>query len=196
MTPALTIITPVFDNLSGMVQTIRQVKDQTLEGIEHIVVSDGPNLDIAGLCRHFGVKCLQLPKRMMDWGKPALDLGLKHATAHYVCFWDDDNFYPPDAAQKLLSAAEGYDLGLVQIHHWDQFHHSLVVLPRQWNGTVQIGDIDTGNGCVRREYLQEQCLTPGTIAPGNVTADALFWIEIQRRGGSVNFVPVVALMHI
>lgn len=196
MKPALSIITPHWNRFACLVQCIQQVKRQTLRPIQHIVIADGPNDDAREVCRHFDVEYWELDTRHGDWGKPALDRGLKHARADYVCFWDDDNLYPEDAAVKLLSAADGFDLGIVRIENWDKFHHRFVTVPRQWDFTIRPGDIDTSSGCVRRQFLLEHRLTPGTVAPGKTDADARLWEEVQRRGGRVNFVPTTALSHV
>ena len=196
MPPVLSIITPHWNRFACLMQCIRQVKRQTLSPIQHIVIGDGPNDDARALCRHFQVDYYELPARRGDWGKPALDLGLKYALADYVCFWDDDNDYPEDAALKLLFAAEGFDLGIVRIEIWDKFHHKFVTVPRQWDFTIRSGDIDTSNGCVRRQFLRDNRLTPGDVAPGKIDADARLWAAIQQRGGRVNFVPTTALSHV
>jgi hypothetical protein len=129
-------------------------------------------------------------------GRSALDLGLTAARAPYVVFWYPQNAYPPDAAFLLLGAARGFDLGIVRIRHWIRARRAFVTIPRQWDGRIQIGDVDAASGCVRRQFLTEHGLSPGTIAPGDFEADGKLWQAVQERGGTIHYSPEIALSQV
>jgi hypothetical protein len=196
VTPQLSVITPVPHPPGPLWPCLDQVEAQTLAGIQHIVVADGPNPTLAEFCRTRDVTYLELPQPGGDRGRPALDLGLTAARAPYVVFWYPQNTYPPDAAYILLGAARGFDLGIVRIRHWIRAQRSFVTIPRHWDGRIQLGDIDAASGCVRRGFLSDHGLTPGTIAPGEFEGDGRLWQAIQQRGGTINYSPAIVLAQV
>ena len=80
------------------------------------------------------------------WGSYAKDAGLKQASGEFVCFWDDDNIYYPDALLTLFRAADNHDIGVVQAI-LNAEHHGL--MPPQWTGAFIDKQIDTMCLCVR-----------------------------------------------
>lgn len=84
------------------------------------------------------------------WGSFAKDDGLAIAEGEFVCFWDDDNVYYPNAIETLYTAADRHDVGVVQVKR----SNDGVILPEVWDGEFVNKHVDTMCLCVRTEIAK------------------------------------------
>ncbi|MFV0442511.1 MAG: glycosyltransferase [Planctomycetaceae bacterium] len=191
----LSIITATCQRPKHLAICLAQVRQQSLGNlrVEHLVVSDGPDSQARYLAEQAGAMYFELEKSRGQWGAAAKDAGLAAARGQYVCFWDDDNHYEPHAAVTLFAAVHGVDIGIVPIRALKRQGVGRINLPRQWDGTLRYGDIDTMNFCVRRELALQERWADGNPRSG----EDYRWLQrLKDRGASVRYLPVVIGEHL
>lgn len=194
--PRLSVITPTRDRPQLLAHCILAVKKQTLP-IEHIIVSDGYDPRTANLCRHYGVTYTACREPVGDFGNTPRDIGVRRATTDLLAFWDDDNQFLPTAAENLLAAVDGVDLGIVQIEHWHRRKHYMRVIPETWEGVFKGFHIDTACFCVRRSFWQEHALTWRHANPDEpYCADHSLCERMRILGAKIKFNQTVIGTHI
>jgi glycosyltransferase involved in cell wall biosynthesis len=108
--PLVTVVTPTWQRHDLVVRCVRSVMDQTYSKVQHIVVSDGPDAELA--------KCFQsmtgkpgyelvvsnLPEHNDSgiWGMQARQLGIDSAEGGLIAYLDDDNLYHPEHIERLV----------------------------------------------------------------------------------------------
>lgn len=116
-----TVITPTWRRHDlPLERCIPSVRAQTHQPVEHIVVSDGPDSELAALLAKQApeVVFLQLPEHLdgeVDYGSRARNHGLLHAAGDVVAYLDDDNAWRPDHLEQLIAALSGVDFAYSQM---------------------------------------------------------------------------------
>jgi len=113
----VTVVTPTWqrhDLLMG--RCVQSVYAQTYPSVEHIIVSDGPDRELAMLVSQDlwrrplqtrPLRFLQLSEHLdgpVDYGSRARNHGLAYASGEYVAYLDDDNAYRPEHLRLLVRA--------------------------------------------------------------------------------------------
>lgn len=123
----ITIITPTWQRRETLLERcIPSVFKQTWPEIEHIVVSDGPDRELAELIadelwkRPLRKRLLfkQLPDHPagdVDYGSRARNHGLKYASGELIGYLDDDNAWRPDHLEQLAEACRDVDFAYSQM---------------------------------------------------------------------------------
>jgi hypothetical protein len=124
------------------------VYTQSVPAVEHVIVSDGPDRDLADLLakdlwrRPLKTRSLvvdQLPQHLdgpVDYGSRARNRGLELASGEYIAYLDDDNAYRPKHLQQLAEALElsGADFAYSQMLTHPA--NSIVGLPQPTYGGI------------------------------------------------------------
>lgn len=123
----VSVITPTWDRHAFLLdKCIPSVQAQNYQGgVEHVVVSDGPDLDLElqVKLRYPDVHWLALDEHDHEarWGHWARLAGIEASSGEYVTYLDDDDTYRPahcDLLAKALDAAPGagfaYSMMLMQ----------------------------------------------------------------------------------
>jgi glycosyltransferase involved in cell wall biosynthesis len=106
---------------------IPSVREQTYLPAEHIVISDGPDLELAELLAEQApeVTFLQLAKHLdgeIDYGSRARNHGLHYAHGHVVAYLDDDNAWRQDHLWATVGALE---MSEADFAYSQMFRHTL-----------------------------------------------------------------------
>lgn len=114
MTPLVSVVTPTWqrhDLLLG--RCIPSVVAQSYPRVEHVVVSDGPDPELAELVADLGVTFAELDRHdeHARWGHWARLHGIGIARGDLIAYLDDDNAYHPDHLSRLAGVLAG-DPGL------------------------------------------------------------------------------------
>jgi glycosyltransferase involved in cell wall biosynthesis len=188
----VSVITPTWQRHQALLERcVPSVAAQTYPAVEHVVVSDGPDLPLK----------LQLTLQAPDvvyaevpthdpaarWGHWALLKGIHEATGSYIAYLDDDNTYRPAHLTAVIGAVEttgadfGYSVGL--------FHPAAGGQPYPVGAEPpSYGQIDTSLIVHRRELLEL-----GTWEQSMPTID---WDLVERwlaAGATWAFVPYVTM---
>lgn len=114
----VSVITPTWrrhDLLMG--RCVQSVFAQTYPKVEHLVVSDGPDRELADIIagdlwrrplQTRPLRFLQLPEHVdagpVDYGSRARNHALQYATGEFVAYLDDDNAWRPEHLALLVRA--------------------------------------------------------------------------------------------
>lgn len=105
---SLSVIIPTHRRPQILRECLRRLANQTIaDDLEVIVVSDGPDPEVAQLCTQAfrfplsAFRYLEIPKSQQGIAR---NFGVKHATAPYTLFIGDDIFLEPDACERHLAA--------------------------------------------------------------------------------------------
>lgn len=122
----VSVITPTWRRHQLLMdRCVQSVYRQTHTPIEHIVVSDGPDRELADIIagdlwrrplKTRPLRYLQLGEHLdgpVDYGSRARNHGLKYATGEFIAYLDDDNAYRPEHLSLLIGAMDesGADFG-------------------------------------------------------------------------------------
>ena len=124
MTPAITVIIPVYNAKKYVGQCLQSIVNQTFQDYEVIVVddcsTDGSVLEVEKYAEKFDGK-LKLVKRTQNSGGPAVprNIGLDYARGKYVTFLDNDDLYVESALEELYKLAESAQAEVV---HAERFY--------------------------------------------------------------------------
>lgn len=116
MSTDVSVIIPLYNARDFLKMTIDSVLNQTLKGVEVVVVDDCSTDGSLELCRElYGnnerVKIIKQPKN----GGPgaARNTGIRSASGEYVAFVDSDDEILPDAMQNMFEAVKKFDADIV-----------------------------------------------------------------------------------
>ena len=104
--PRVSVITPVFNAVEFLPQTLRSVQTQSLDDWEHILVEDGSTDGSAGLLEKAAladsrIRLLRTPGR--SGPARARNLGLECARGEYAAFLDADDLWLPHKLKHCVA---------------------------------------------------------------------------------------------
>jgi glycosyltransferase involved in cell wall biosynthesis len=116
--PRITIVTPSFYQAKYLEQTIQSVLDQNYPNLEYIICDGGSTDGSVDIIRkyekHLAWWCCE-----KDNGQShAINKGLNRATGDIYCYINSDDYFLPDAFEKV---AETYNAGGQFIVGWSQY---------------------------------------------------------------------------
>jgi len=99
----VSIVLPTHNGSRYLRQSIESCLAQSYDNLELIVVDDGSAEDIRGLVGEFTDPRLRFVRKEPNQGLPAaLNTGFELASGAYLTWTSDDNYYQPDAIERLL----------------------------------------------------------------------------------------------
>lgn len=113
--PLVSIVTPTWQRYEFLLgRCMPSVQAQTYGNVEHIIVSDGPDPELAERIarvtawRGDSVRFEQLPEHdpAIRWGLHARLRGIDLAKGDYIAYLDDDNSFRPEHVARLAAALE------------------------------------------------------------------------------------------
>ncbi|MER8235955.1 CDP-glycerol glycerophosphotransferase family protein [Streptomyces sp. NPDC094049] len=177
--PDVSVVVIAYNDAERLPTAVRSVLEQTLHGVEVVIVDDRSKDDTFEVARALAaahpdrVRAFQLPRNSGGCGAPR-NHGVRQATGTYVMFLDSDDELEPNACRNMLDAAEstGADLvsGLCVRVHLDsrnrkttEWYPWLYARTRTIESITELSDLlvfDTlsTNKCYRRAFLLEQGL--------------------------------------
>ncbi len=115
--PKVSIILPLHNSAEYLADTLASIQMQTLDGIELICVDDASTDATVRLVRLFeqdfpSVRLISFPENRGV--SAARNEGMRMAQGEYLCFIDDDDWYPlPETLERMYDAARTHDAPVV-----------------------------------------------------------------------------------
>ena len=103
----ISVIMPCFNAAAFVEEAVSCVMNQTYPDVELIVVDDGSTDGSTDILQELATRYaprIQLNFQVRQGPYPARNLALEHARGGYVAFLDADDFWTPDALEKLAAA--------------------------------------------------------------------------------------------
>ena len=99
----VSIILPTYNGSRFIRQSIESCLFQTYKNIELIVVDDGSTDDTPEIVKSYGGRLIHI-KHDTNLGLPtALNSGFTRSTGNYLTWTSDDNYYHPEAIEKMIA---------------------------------------------------------------------------------------------
>jgi glycosyltransferase involved in cell wall biosynthesis len=113
--PAVSVIVPVYNRASHVVEAIETLTAQTLDDFEIIVVDDGSTDGSAEAAERVGDRRVRIVRHETNRGIPAArNTGLDAATGRYIAWLDSDDVARPQRLARQVSLLERRpDLALI-----------------------------------------------------------------------------------
>ena len=102
MNPLVSIIIPVYNSASFVVEAVRSALDQTYQNVEVIVVDDGSTDNSPALVKNIHDERLRVFSQINQGACVARNRGIAEALGAYVKFLDSDDILYPDAVAVQL----------------------------------------------------------------------------------------------
>ena len=119
--PCVTIVMPIYNAGSFLIQSLDSAVCQTLEDIEIVCVNDGSTDGSLSVMREYAkgdgrIKVIDKPNG--GYGH-AMNRGIAAATGEYVMVLEPDDFMSLDMAERLYSEAKRLDCDIVKSNYWE-----------------------------------------------------------------------------
>lgn len=187
--PLVSVITPVFNAVPFLSETLASVQGQTLSDWEHILIDDGSTDASLEMIKSAAaadprLRVLQTSGRLGP-GK-ARNLGLNCASGNYVAFLDADDLWLP---QKLETC-----VAWLRSNHYDFIYHDYRHISRDGKRTgaviagpdqLDLPSLHThrGTGCltvvIDRKKLPEFCFPADHHG---LNEDFVAWLRVLKNG--------------
>jgi glycosyltransferase involved in cell wall biosynthesis len=180
--PLVSVITPTWSRHEKLLnRCIPSVQAQTYRNVEHVIVSDGPDPELAekagkaAAAAYHPVAFIELPGPHPGgnrYGAAARLAGIEAASGDLIAYLDDDDAYRPEHCAVLARLLEedpsaGWAYSTMASHSRSGLWTVIGL-----GGTPQYGQIGTPMIMHRRSVLDH-----GTWGPASVTED---WELVQR----------------
>ena len=100
----VSIVLPTYNGSRYIGQSLASCLEQSHPNIEVIVVDDGSRDDMAAAVGRFGDGRVRYVRHATNRGLPAaLNTGFSHATGELLTWTSDDNYYAPDAIERMAA---------------------------------------------------------------------------------------------
>jgi len=200
----LSVIIPVYNTQDYLVECIDSVLNQSLNGIEIIIVDDGSDDGGSEIIEHYArthsqIKAFSQHRKRQG---AARNLGLSHASGKYVAFLDSDDTVPRDAYRVMFDAAEKYTSDMVvgiqqSFNKWGTWvgvpvHKTLfgelVSTTSLKDMPSLIGDISSCNRMIRRSTIECHNLR---FPEGTAGEDLDFMARLYLVSDRITLIPEV-----
>lgn len=182
-----TIILPTHNGSRYISQSIKSCLDQTYKNIELIIVDDASTDNTPDIIASYTDARIQYIRHRKNKGLPsALNTGFKAATGKYLTWTSDDNYYMPEAIEKLLEClvtSPGSDF--VYADYWGYYQNTgkkeLRILP----DILCLNEMNEVGACFL--YTRKVYETLGGYNPKYMyIEDYDYWIRITKRFKAVH----------
>ena len=209
MKPKVSIIIPVYNVESYLVECLESVVNQTLKDIEVICVDDGSKDNSGSILDQYAVRDNRVKvihKENGGYGK-AMNVGIDAATGDYIGIVEPDDYIELTMYETLYAKAKEFDLDLIKSDYCRFWHdgeeikvrrETLDQSGRYYSILVNLSEdlipyrfpMNTWSGIYKRTYL-EQFHIRHNETPGASFQDNGFWLQTFWHAKRAMFLPNV-----
>jgi len=180
----VSIVLPTHNGERYLAQSIRSCLSQTHANLELIVVDDGSGAAVAAVVGAFADPRLKYVRHETNQGLPrSLNTGFAQATGDFCSWTSDDNWYEPEAIQRMVAFLQTYQ-------------RSDFVYAQSYRADEESGDVRSGMMTIRPpESLAEDNYIGGCFLYKRVVYDTLggfnpnavlaedyeYWVRVSTR---------------
>ena len=114
----ISVIVPVYNSEKYISRCLDSLVNQTLKGIEVIVVNDGSTDNSLEVLQKYSSNSVKVITQKNSGVAAARNTGLKHATGEYIAYVDSDDWVELDMFEKLYNKAIKNDYDVVMCDFW------------------------------------------------------------------------------
>lgn len=120
MQPIVSLLVPIYNVEKYLRKCLNSAKNQTLENIEIICINDGSTDGSPSIIREYIAEDSRfkiVDKENSGYGA-SMNRGLDLAQGKYIGILESDDFFEPDALERLVNAAEENDAQVAKANFW------------------------------------------------------------------------------
>ena len=139
----VTVVIPVYNTEKYLEECVTSVTNQTLQGIEILLVNDGSTDGSAALCDKLAAcdKRIRVINKENGGAASARNLGIDEAAGEYIMFLDSDDWLDIDAVETLVEKADSQATDVLRFNYVREFNgKSLVKQNTFLEERVYVGD--------------------------------------------------------
>ena len=118
--PSVSVLVPIYNVERYIAQALDSLRAQTFEDFEVICINDGSEDSSRQIVQRY----LDADGRFRVIDKPnsgygaSINVGIDHARGRYVAILEPDDFYEPDALEKLIRVADSTNADVAKADYW------------------------------------------------------------------------------
>jgi glycosyltransferase involved in cell wall biosynthesis len=116
--PLVSIITIVYNGEEHIAGTIRSVREQTYRKLEYIIVDGGSTDNTLAIIREFGDAVTTVISEKDRGIGDAFNKGIRMARGSIIGLINADDWYPPEAIARVVSAMGDHDIVYGDLQRW------------------------------------------------------------------------------
>jgi glycosyltransferase involved in cell wall biosynthesis len=124
--PLVSIITIVYNGEKHIEQTINSVLGQTYSPIEYIIIDGGSKDNTVPIIKKYEDRLAYWISEPDKGISDAFNKGLRQAKGEWIGIINADDWYEPDAVQKVVEAAGNHDLVFGDVQYWKNSERSFI----------------------------------------------------------------------
>ncbi|MFM2588601.1 glycosyltransferase family 2 protein [Vibrio sp. TBV020] len=189
----VSIVTPHYNNLRNLKQTLESVAQQTYLNYEHIIIDDCSSLvesdALKSLITGFP-KTLFITLESNSGAAIARNEGIKHASGRYIAFLDADDVWAPTKLSRQVTFMQEHNLDLCYSAYKVIDQHGAVTSQRSAPSTVTYESLLKCNeiGCLTAIYDTER-LGKVFMPELRKRQDLAFWLKLMKLGAKSGGMP-------
>lgn len=120
MQPLVSLLIPVYNVEKYLNECLESATNQSLSDIEIICINDGSTDSSPAIIREYmesDARIKMIDKPNSGYGA-SMNKGLDVAQGKYIAILESDDFFEPDALEKLVHAAETYNTQVAKANFW------------------------------------------------------------------------------
>lgn len=203
--PVVSLLVPIYNVEKYLRECLDSARNQTLTDIEIICINDGSKDSSRDIIQEY----LDADSRFRIIDKPnsgygiSMNMGLEAARGKYIGILESDDFFEPDALEKLINAAEATNAQVAKANFWFYWSNPVprnelfeVVTPSMANrmvNTQEEFDVyylknSIWSAVYRRDFLDDNSIR-FLETPGASYQDTAFDFKVWACATRVAFLP-------
>lgn len=163
----LSAIVLVYNGGELLRECINSLVNQTIEGLEIILINDKSTDDSLDICKEFASQYdnIRIIDKQENHGlATSANIGIKIAKGEYIILVDNDDIVPPDAYEKLFNKAKKHDADI-----------------SMGQANLLFGNYQTEMHDVERKVLEQEKVIDNICEFPLLFNDAFYWNKIIRK---------------
>lgn len=196
--PLVSVVTPTWNRHDALLNVcVPSVKKQTYPNIQHVIVSDGTDDELADELLKINLRGIyvDLGRNWHDFtggqsiGAIPRRVGCSLAQGDYIAYLDDDDEFLPEHIEKLVTHLEEKQVDFV-----------FSQMERDWsdhrpNDIIGDGRILYGRVGTPMLLHKAECLQKVTWRPEAYGEDFTFYVDLMKAGYTFSFLPEVTVRY-
>ncbi|HYJ38768.1 MAG TPA: glycosyltransferase family 2 protein [Chitinophagaceae bacterium] len=116
--PLVSIVTIVYNGEKHMEQTIQSVLNQSYPNIEYIIIDGGSTDDTLSIIKRYETRVAYWISERDNGIADAFNKGLKRASGSIIGLINSDDWYEPEAVEKVVKDINGSDIVYGDLKFW------------------------------------------------------------------------------
>jgi glycosyltransferase involved in cell wall biosynthesis len=126
MQPLVSIVTIVYNGEKHIEQTINSVLKQTYPNVEYIIIDGGSKDNTVSIIKKYEHRLAYWISEPDKGISDAFNKGLRQAKGEWIGIINADDWYEPNAVQKVIDAAAGNDIVFGDVQYWKNSAKSFI----------------------------------------------------------------------